>query len=467
MPKYHVTSQLRKNATRHVLLATPVYGEPAIAYNSSITKATIELLRAGISVTHCVLEGNCHVDDARNDLVSFFLQTENEQPYTDLIFIDADVIFSEDSLLKLMNHSAQIVGGAYPYKDDKDGFPVLLPADGKIIVDKENLVDVIGLPGGFLRIQRIALQKMWSRAAKERGVWRPKTSFYGNRLLAEVFHRKSVPTGVETEHGPAVKRRSGDYQFCADAIEAGFQLKLDPNLTLGHIGEKVYTGNIGRYWMEMTSALSPMMRQASAVIRSFNAKETPSDAETKSVMEALGNLTNAFGNQPFAADPYLLSILLGFATGDDVGTILETGSGISTVIFNLLGKVVTTLESEPVWGGKTERFMTEAGVYPRKPIVYAPIRMISSVGRYYDPPEPLNDLRADLIFIDGPRRTEPGIRGRLIGAAPNLIKNAKYIVIDDTDDDDGRAVAKSVEAFGFDVEFISNPMRREFAVATK
>lgn len=451
MSSYHHTSSRRKNATKHVFIAIPTYGDiPAKAVHSLLA-AKDHLIANDVSVDIAILEGNCHVDDARNDLVRLFLETE----CTDLLFIDSDVVYSHSAALQLLKHPVDIVGGSYPYKDDSESFPVEYLPSREVPVVHDTLIEVAGMPTGFLRISREAMKAAYSLNSGK-GTWFPKGNYKAKIPMAEVFYRGYEPIGVG-KGGATLKRRSGDYQFCRDMRKAGWHIYCDPNLTFGHMGMAQSTGNLGKKLMEP--------HQGTILPQQLNSLRTNRARASIEVRASIiGYVADTFGNKPFAADAMLLDYLFMTASQPDVIRVLETGTGVSTAILQASDKAVISLEADPVWAAKTAGFLGLCGLSSTG-IKVCPITETPS-GPWYSFKE--GSYRPDMIFVDGPHRTEAGMRARFMDVLPNMVRHAKYVVVDDVDDGDGRAlIARLSSEFGFSVDVYENPARRDFAVAVR
>src|SRR5688572_1419621 len=115
---------------KKVLLATPSYDRPCAAYTFAIAKSREALSQAGIQSAYLLLQGNCHVDDARNSIVRDFLESD----CTDLVFLDADVDWEPEALVQLCQRECDVVGGVYPYRrDGSDNMPCRLVSNEKAI----------------------------------------------------------------------------------------------------------------------------------------------------------------------------------------------------------------------------------------------------------------------------------------------------------------------------------------------
>ena len=97
----------------YILVATPTYGGHATTgYITSLLslQATCADLGIGLSVRFF---SDLLVTRARNELVKLFLK---HGAATHLMFIDADIGFSPDQVLRLLRFDVDVAAGAYPLK---------------------------------------------------------------------------------------------------------------------------------------------------------------------------------------------------------------------------------------------------------------------------------------------------------------------------------------------------------------
>lgn len=138
-----------------ILIAIPAYDSKVDALcMASIFRNIKELEAVGHEVTFNFQLGDPYIDQARNHLVKSFLKTD----CTDLIFVDTDLAFDSDGMVRLMRNDVGVVGGAYPYRSsDQNGYPARIKLDEKKYpvtdVDK-GLVECDFIPTGFMRIKR-------------------------------------------------------------------------------------------------------------------------------------------------------------------------------------------------------------------------------------------------------------------------------------------------------------------------
>lgn len=438
MPHYYQTSARKENAGAHVFIAIPTYGDIKAGCVDSLNKVQHDLLANRVSLDVAILAGNCHVDDARNDLCRMFL----ESPATHLMFIDADLQFSPQSVRKLIEHDKDVVGGVYMMKNDETDFPVVLDR-GQYQPDERGLVAVKGLPGGFMCIKRKVIEKLYKKAS-DKGAW-PNKGNYGSLPVTEIFHRT-------VEKGRS--RRSGDYEFCAKVLKHGFDMFMDPSLNFGHIGDKIWTGtNVGMWHLDRFGVLK---QEAKRCLHNLDEDHSP---------EAFQKIAIAFGNQPFAVDHVLLGVLWFEMKALGKGaTYLETGTGVSTAVFASAARG-KSLEQSRSWRAKTEDFLEAMGFEDRiQDIVFRPV---GEDGWYDWPNYETKNVKADLVFIDGPVRKVGGERAAAADHIPDIMRNATTLIVDDCDYTDGRNTLKRFEDdFGFTFEIIKGP-RREFAIGRK
>lgn len=379
------------------MLATVVYRDPAASYTFSMAASRMALAAAGWASAYYLLSGNCHVDDARNAVCRDFLTSD----CTDLVFLDADVSWKPDDLVTLLNFDADFVGGVYPYRrdNDVDMMPVRCLAGA---VPENGLVEVDGLPTGFLRLKRHVIERMAAFAPKLRDT--PT-----NPPMPVLFERDFLGEG----------RRSGDIRFAMRWREMGGKVHAALDLVLGHTGTMIHHDSMAAY-----------MRRWGSETLSYMAKEIKAGRVSA---ELFDEARYAFKNPFTPPSSVLMTAALAARKAD--GDILEIGSGLSTIAMAAATeKKVWAVEHDPVWAAKLEQMAYQAGTR-NIALVTAPIK-----DGWYDPKEMegIPDHFA-LAFCDGPPRAV----GSRMPFFERLAQTADIVIADDCDDPGYRAQVTS------------------------
>lgn len=385
-----------------VLLATPSYDKPAAAYTFAIARARQALHDAGIQTAYLLLQGNCHVDDSRNSIVRDFLESD----CTDLVFLDADVDFEPKALVQLCQRNLDIVGGVYPYRrEGGENMPVRMLADAKIT---DGLLEVEGLPTGFLKIKRHVLEKI--------AATRP---WYFDKIYQThlVFDRPD-PDEHHTRWG-------GDIDFCNRWRAMGGKIYADAELRLGHTATVVVRDSLAAHVRRLSGqALIHVIPRVRAGI------ETEEDY----------NEAFQYAANNYAADAGVLAVVTGVARKCR-GPIIETGSGLSSVFMGAVsGQAVYSLEHVERYAAQTVAWCEEAGV-SNVGVCCAPMKDF-----WYDVDKFPLPAKFALGFCDGP----PRMYGTRMKFFEVLAHRCEVIVVDDikTDHNFAREVNAWAEANG-------------------
>lgn len=372
---------------------------------------------AAIEVELSIYTGNCHVDDGRNRLVRDFLRSD----CTDMVFVDADVGCPASNIVQLLRYDADVVAGIYPKKGGNDQFPVkFLP--GEVWSDAQGLIEVEGVPTGFLRMRRNVLEKLALHAIH----YNAKND--ASTAMPLIFERQ-VHDGT---------RWGGDYVFCRKWRAMGGKVHIAPEMRFEHSGMQTWSGRVGSWLRELNGlGLKPSLARLRA------GTETAEDYI---------ELFDAYGN-PYAATPALLFCLVQVAR-NTTGPILECGSGLSTLVLAAVaapGREVRAMESSPIYADAIretlERHKLDAIV------TYNGL----SGGWYKDPP---SHGGWGLVFVDGPR----GGAGRP-GIFAHIDLSQSIVIVDDVQPDGGRPEMVDRLRETHRVEIIEDSSRRSFCVA--
>jgi len=411
------------SAGRRVFLAVPSYGAPATLTAFCLFESHAKLLEAGYDVELAILTGHCHVDDARNVLVRQFLASHCDA----LMFIDSDVGWFADDLVKLLGHDRDVVAAIYPKKTPDVEYPCQL-VSGEIWADSDGLIEVEGVPTGFLKIKRAVLQRLWDASPK----YLPNTDDAKDEIAAEIFRREIIKGA----------RISGDYNFCRRWRALGGKIYADPEIHLDHVGERQWQGTFGSY-LRARAGLD-LVRGVER-IRSGQYERA----------DVVG-LCEEWGNNPWAAAHELVAACIDVAR-QAKGPIIETGSGLTSLVMAATGAEVHALEHDEIWLQKVLAAKQRLGLESLH-VHYAPLERYAD-GNWYGPAL-VPWEKADVVLCDGPPRaiSNRNVLLRVMaenGCAPRCILR-----------DDTREVTPELEALtGYDFKIMGTI--RRFAVGLR
>jgi len=250
---------------KHIFIATPCYGgamgEP---YFRSMMRFVILCNKYNIQYTVSTLANESLITRGRNTLTSFFMENTAA---THLFFIDADIEFNPEDILRMVAYDKPIVVGAYPKKainwtsilgaarnpdmnEDAEtieghssnyvvNFDFLKDKDGKPtpqvqVVD--NLVKLKDAGTGFMCIRKDVIQQMFDK--------HPDTK-YVNDINVDQKFEPFMYALFDCIIDPESRRYlSEDYTFCRRWQEMGGDVWLDPRTALNHVGHYTFRGNI-------------------------------------------------------------------------------------------------------------------------------------------------------------------------------------------------------------------------------
>ena len=249
---------------KHIFIATPCYGgqigEP---YFRSMMRLAILCNKYDIQFTVSTLANESLITRGRNTLVSFFMEHPEA---THLFFIDADIEFDPNDLLRMVAYDRPITVGAYPKKainwqsiieaarrNDEEttetieghssnyvvNFEFVTDEDGNPqnqIQIRDNLIKLKDAGTGFMCIQRDVIQKMFDAHPELK---------YANDINVDQKFEKHMYALFDTMIDPESRRYlSEDYTFCRLWQQMGGEVFLDPRTGLNHVGHYTFRGNI-------------------------------------------------------------------------------------------------------------------------------------------------------------------------------------------------------------------------------
>lgn len=211
-------------------IGMPGYGLIPAETTVSLINSIRELDRYGVDVSLCFEFRNSLVDSARNNVTHMFL---NDTTADKLIFIDSDMCWKEEQLIRLccLSTMYKVVGGMYSTKNEKDQKFLGVhyrDKEGNLEFDKYGMVRMMGCGLGFMAIDRSVFEDMMETTAKYEDGKKDKQIYR--------FFQTDVQDGKLIGEDIYFLKR-----WCTDFNGSVW---IDPDMNLGHVGYKVYRGNL-------------------------------------------------------------------------------------------------------------------------------------------------------------------------------------------------------------------------------
>lgn len=211
--------------SQKIFIATPV-NEPHlnIGYVQSLL-TTDRMLRAqGIGI-EIVFETQCSLVMAgRNALVADFMESDA----TDLFFIDSDIGWQAEDLVKMVRHPVDFVAAVYRKKTPETVFT--LDLDNPTSIERDpatGLLKARGVGAGFLRLRRDCIEKMIAAY--------PQLKIEVRGKPQHALFDTSIEDG---------KHVGEDYTFCRRWRAIGGTVWMDPTVPLSHFGSTAFSGSL-------------------------------------------------------------------------------------------------------------------------------------------------------------------------------------------------------------------------------
>jgi len=226
----------------HVLIATPAYQPPELAYLHSVARIIEDLREHDIDVTHYVTSGDSLVTRGRHTLVHDFLCSTA----THLLQWDADIeCLDATAVRKMVETGRPIIGGAYPFRDGSGGVVAnLLAADRasqKVDVREDHTIPVSEVGTGFLMVRREVFIDMQQRHPEL--LYQADMEGYRGCPMWALFDVALEPTP-----NGRMRYASEDWRFCSLARADGYEVCIYYPPEFRHWGKTGHAGHCVRAW---------------------------------------------------------------------------------------------------------------------------------------------------------------------------------------------------------------------------
>jgi hypothetical protein len=242
-----VSVSLYETAARPVIaLGIPSFGMVHLFFTARLINLRMPMNRI---VRHFYIVGK-EVGDARNEIVSKALAIGQDDPTvrcSHVLFLDDDVLFHPDALLKLLSHQRPIVSGLY-YSKCSVPTPLVLHGEFEGTAKSwtpGDLVECAGHGMGLTLIEADVFRRM--QAECDLGVDPHGYPAWFKTTRDDMVLR---PDGV-----PSVFNQTEDMAFLNRAVQLGYQPAVDTSAqTFGwHLDTKTMTAYPPAQWKEFLS----------------------------------------------------------------------------------------------------------------------------------------------------------------------------------------------------------------------
>lgn len=232
---------IEKLQKSHVHFATPCYGGNIMeGCFSSYLRYSMLAMKHDIPFSIDTMVNESLVCRARNNLVAKFLANPDA---THLMFVDADIAWEPESVMRLVLHDKGVVCGAYPMKTEPIRY-VLNILEGAQHHDPLYEVSTSGT--GFMLIKREIIENLIKAM--------PELKYKDSLNLGEKYepHMYALFDTIIDENGHYL---SEDWTFCKRVREVlGKPIWIDTGIKLDHLGTHRFRGdttnlnNLVEYW---------------------------------------------------------------------------------------------------------------------------------------------------------------------------------------------------------------------------
>jgi hypothetical protein len=239
----------------NVFFATPCYGGMVTdQYFLSMFRMSQVLMQYGIKFRITTLRNESLIPRARNILTAMFLEDTSS---THLMFIDADIEFDPDSVIRMLAMDKDIIAAAYPKKTINwnsvkaaairgEENLATFGADYAINLKIEKgtnrvrshlgTVEVLDASTGFFLVKKQVVEQMTEHY--------PELHYKNDSSIDPKFNPFCYALWDTMIDPTDLRYLSEDYTFCRRWQMMGGEIWVDPNTKLNHVGSYTFEGNL-------------------------------------------------------------------------------------------------------------------------------------------------------------------------------------------------------------------------------
>lgn len=239
-----------------IFIATPMYGGMCYGfYCQSILQLQSVLSQSNIDSTYSFMFNESLITRARNALANAFLKSDS----THLLFIDSDIGFNPNDVVKMLQADKDVIGGIYPKKEINwdtvkramdQGVPNeslkyytgsfvvnLVGYAGEVTVPVHEPCEIYNAGTGFLLIKREVFEKLGEHVP----TYKNDVRDLGNTMSGQEEIKEFFATSIEPE---TERLLSEDYHFCYIWRKIGGKVYAAPWAQLTHNGYYSFEGRL-------------------------------------------------------------------------------------------------------------------------------------------------------------------------------------------------------------------------------
>ena len=217
-----------------LFIAMPCYDSVKINTMISVVKLIQQLGKSGIQVGINTMKSPL-IHQARNYLTSIFLTTE----YQYMLFIDSDVGFEPEAVVRMMVAKKNIVCTPYRVKAEDPStnvYTVQFKDPKNILILAEGFVEIESGPTGLMLIDR----KVFEKIIKNRPDFKIKNKATPNAGKSHEFYYNFFDFSFNDGYA-----MGEDVSFCRLARDNGFKIYANIESPTAHQGEYAWVGKFG------------------------------------------------------------------------------------------------------------------------------------------------------------------------------------------------------------------------------
>lgn len=254
---------IEENINANVFVATPSYGSVvATEYVLGLLDLYAMSARYGFGLRTNFNSLDSLVPRARNTMVADFLADDR---FTHLMWIDGDIGFKGEDVVRLLRANRPVAAGVYPLKSDgwpSGGLQEALPAGttkadfearhatypavaraDKLVPDADGFLDALYAPTGFMLIRREVFVALMERYPELRCRTHLKDRDEHDAGALALFHYAFFDTTIDPETRTYL---SEDYTFCRLVQSIGITPAIDTRSNFSHQGIAMFHGDLAR-----------------------------------------------------------------------------------------------------------------------------------------------------------------------------------------------------------------------------